>query len=202
MDPELRLAAEAKLPSQFGDFRIYAFESFATDGKKQDEAVALVMGRLDPDRCPLMRIHSQCLTGDVFHSLRCDCRAQLELAMARIADEGEGLIVYEMKEGRGIGIVNKIRAYALQDGGADTVEANLALGLDVDLRDYRLPAAIARRFGLQRVRLLSNNPEKIAALETAGIAVERVPAEILVGEAAAEYLRVKKEKLGHLLGGF
>jgi GTP cyclohydrolase II len=133
--------------------------------------------------------------------LRCDCRAQLEQAMEQIAAEGKGLIVYEMKEGRGIGIVNKVRAYALQDGGADTVEANLQLGLDVDLRDYRLPAAIAQWFGLKQVRLMSNNPEKIAALEAAGIHVKRISAETDAGDQAEDYLRVKKEKLGHLIDG-
>ena len=201
MNPELRLAAEAKLPTRFGDFRIFAFEAFSERGEKTDEAVALVLGQLRPEAAPLLRIHSQCLTGDVFHSLRCDCRAQLELAMTQIAAEGQGLIVYEMTEGRGIGLVNKIRAYALQDSGADTVEANLSLGFEADLRDYRLAAAVVRHFGLRRVRLLSNNPEKVAALEAASVEVERVPAEALVGDSAVEYLKVKKEKLGHLIDG-
>ncbi|MCX6590639.1 MAG: GTP cyclohydrolase II [Acidobacteria bacterium] len=199
MSSSLQMAAEARLPSRFGEFRIFAFEQRA--GQQLDEAVALVMGELRPDDCPLYRIHSQCLTGDVFHSLRCDCRAQLEQAMEQIAAEGKGLIVYEMKEGRGIGIVNKVRAYALQDEGADTVEANLQLGLDVDLRDYRLPAAIAQWFGLKQVRLMSNNPEKIAALESAGIRVKRISAETDAGDQAEDYLRVKKEKLGHLIDG-
>lgn len=190
------MAAEARLPTEFGDFRVYAFE----DG--EDEAVALVLGDFRSAAAPLFRIHSQCLTGDVFHSLRCDCRAQLELALRTVAHEGAGLVVYELKEGRGIGIVNKIRAYALQDGGADTVEANLQLGLDVDLRDYRMPAEIAKWFGLRRVRLMSNNPDKIAALEAAGIEVERVSAEAEASALAGDYLRVKKEKLGHLIDGF
>lgn len=190
------MAAEARLPTEFGEFRVYAFEDGA------DEAVAVVLGELGAVASPLFRIHSQCLTGDVFHSLRCDCRAQLELALRTIAKEGAGLVVYELKEGRGIGIVNKIRAYALQDAGADTVEANLRLGLDVDLRDYRMPAGIANWFGLRRVRLMSNNPEKIAALEQAGIEVERVSAEAQASEMAGDYLRVKKEKLGHLIDGF
>lgn len=196
MASSLHMAAEARLPTRFGDFRVFAF----VDGP--DEAVALVMGDLQPTDCPLFRIHSQCLTGDVFHSLRCDCRAQLELAMERVAAEGKGLIVYELKEGRGIGIVNKIRAYALQDDGADTVEANLQLGLEVDLRDYRMPAAIARYFDLRQVRLMSNNPEKIGALEAAGILVERVSAETNVAASAENYLRVKREKMGHLIEGF
>jgi GTP cyclohydrolase II len=196
MASTLRMAAEARLPTEFGEFRVYAFEDGA------DEAVAVVLGELGAVASPLFRIHSQCLTGDVFHSLRCDCRAQLELALRTIAKEGAGLVVYELKEGRGIGIVNKIRAYALQDAGADTVEANLRLGLDVDLRDYRMPAGIANWFGLRRVRLMSNNPEKIAALEQAGIEVERVSAEAQASEMAGDYLRVKKEKLGHLIDGF
>jgi GTP cyclohydrolase II len=201
MNFDLRMAAEALLPSEFGNFRVFAFEAINSQGIK-DEAVALTLGDLQSADCPLFRIHSQCLTGDVFHSLRCDCRAQLELAMRRVAEEGAGLIVYELKEGRGIGIVNKIRAYALQDAGADTVEANLALGLEVDLRNYELPAAIVNWFGLKQVRLLSNNPDKVQALERAGIRVERVPAETLVTPSAAGYLRVKKEKLGHLIEGF
>lgn len=196
MASTLQMAAEARLPTEFGEFRVYAFQDGA------EEAVALVMGELRPDACPLFRIHSQCLTGDVFHSLRCDCRAQLELAMRQIGKEGGGLIVYELKEGRGIGIVNKIRAYQLQDGGADTVEANLQLGLEVDLRDYRIPAEIAKYFGLTQVRLMSNNPEKIAALEAVGIQVKRVSAETDAHETAQGYLRVKKEKMGHLIEGF
>jgi len=196
MASTLQMAAEARLPTEFGEFRVYAFQDGA------EEAVALVMGELRPGACPLFRIHSQCLTGDVFHSLRCDCRAQLEMAMRQIAEEGRGLIVYELKEGRGIGIVNKIRAYQLQDGGADTVEANLQLGLEVDLRDYRIPAEIAKYFGLTQVRLMSNNPEKIAALEAVGIQVKRVSAETDAHETAQGYLRVKKEKMGHLIEGF
>jgi GTP cyclohydrolase II len=196
MASTLQMAAEARLPTQFGEFRVYAFQ----DGS--EEAVALVMGELRSDSCPLFRIHSQCLTGDVFHSLRCDCRAQLEMAMRQISEEGRGLIVYELKEGRGIGIVNKIRAYQLQDGGADTVEANIQLGLEVDLRDYRIPAEVAKYFGLKQVRLMSNNPEKIAALESVGIRVKRVSAETDAHERAQDYLRVKKQKLGHLIEGF
>jgi GTP cyclohydrolase II len=149
---------------------------------------------------PLVRIHSQCLTGDVFHSLRCDCRAQLELAFEAIGREGRGLIIYENQEGRGIGLLNKLRAYELQDQGADTVEANEQLGFDADLRAYELAADILQFFGLRKVRLMSNNPEKIQALEQAGIEVtERVPCLVAPLESTEDYLRTKKEKLGHLL---
>jgi GTP cyclohydrolase II len=191
-------AAEADFPTQFGLFRIHGF-SAAPDGRTE-EAVALVMGDLASGDPPLVRIHSQCLTGDVFHSLRCDCRAQLEIAIGAIAREGRGLLIYELQEGRGIGLLNKLRAYELQDRGADTVEANQQLGFDSDLRSYRLPAAILRHFGVRAVRLLSNNPEKVQAVESAGIAVaERVPcvAEAVVSREA--YLKTKREKLGHLL---
>lgn len=167
-----------------------------------EEAACLVMG--DPSGAPpLVRIHSQCLTGDVFHSLRCDCRAQLELALEMISAEGRGILIYEMQEGRGIGLMNKLRAYALQDAGADTVEANEQLGFQPDLRDYALPGAILRHLGVSAVRLLSNNPGKIGALERSGIQViERVPCIPAVGGRTEEYLRTKKEKLGHLIEGF
>jgi GTP cyclohydrolase II len=196
------LAAEADFPTRFGHFRIYAFESVPPNGASgPEEAVAVRMGELTGEP-PLVRIHSQCLTGDVFHSLRCDCRAQLELALEMIAAEGRGLVIYENKEGRGIGLANKIRAYQLQDQGADTVEANQALGFEADLRDYELPAAVLRHLGVSAVRLLSNNPGKIRALEQAGIAVaERIPCQPDVS-TAARYLSTKKEKLGHLLEGF
>lgn len=190
---EVRKIAEADFPSRFGHFRIYGFES------DQEEAVALRMGDLTGDP-PLVRIHSQCLTGDVFHSLRCDCRAQLELALESIAREGRGLIIYENQEGRGIGLLNKLRAYELQDQGADTVEANEQLGFEADLRAYELAAAILQFFELKRVRLISNNPDKIQALENAGIEVsERVPCIVAPLESTEDYLRTKKEKLGHLL---
>jgi len=162
--------------------------------------VALKLGDVSPAMgAPLVRIHSQCLTGDVFHSLRCDCRAQLELALDRIAQEGRGLIIYENQEGRGIGLMNKLRAYELQDQGLDTVEANEKLGFEADLRDYALTAAIIKWFGADKVRLLSNNPDKVAALEAAGVhVVERAPIIVPALETTAEYLRIKKEKLGHL----
>jgi len=195
---ELRKVAEADFPSRFGQFRIYGF-SYGSGGETE-EVVALKMGDLERGGPPLVRIHSQCLTGDVFHSLRCDCRAQLELALEAIAREGRGLLVYENQEGRGIGLLNKLRAYELQDQGADTVEANEQLGFKADLRGYEAPAAVVRYFGLWAVRLMSNNPEKIQALEKAGVRVaERVPAITEHVESSAEYLRTKREKLGHLL---
>jgi GTP cyclohydrolase II len=200
--PRLRLrkVAEAGFPSRFGQFRIHGFQ--ARRGRAVEEAVVLTMGDLAAPAPPLVRIHSECLTGDVFHSLRCDCRAQLELALSMIAEEGRGILIYEHKEGRGIGLLNKLRAYQLQDAGADTVEANEKLGFEADLRNYEMPPEILRHFGVTGVRLLSNNPEKIEALERAGIRVtERVPCQPEVSATAEDYLRTKKEKLGHLLEG-
>ncbi len=207
--PMLSKIAEANFPSRFGHFRIYGFEG-AYDGAPQkcepqkyevEECVVLRMGDVAAgSEPPLVRIHSQCLTGDVFHSLRCDCRSQLELSLNLIAEEGRGLLIYEHQEGRGIGLLNKLRAYELQDGGADTVEANERLGFEADLRDYRMPAEILRYFKIKSVRLLSNNPEKIAALENAGIRVaERIPCVIAPHESSEGYLRTKKQKMGHLL---
>ena len=194
----LRKVAEADFPTQFGLFRIFGFEG-GFEGRVE-EAVVLRMGNLADGPAPLVRIHSQCLTGDVFHSLRCDCRAQLEIALTSIAREGRGLLIYEHQEGRGIGLLNKLRAYELQDRGADTVEANQQLGFDSDLRSYALPGAILGYFGLQAVRLLSNNPEKVRAVENAGVAVvERVPCLADVVDTREAYLRTKKEKMGHLL---
>src|SRR6266542_2736427 len=167
-DFRLHKVAEAGFPSRFGVFRIFGFEG--RTGDRLEEAVVLKMGDIAGPP-PLVRIHSQCLTGDVFHSLRCDCRAQLELSLNRIAEEGRGLLIYEHQEGRGIGLLNKLRAYELQDEGADTVEANEQLGFRSDLRNYELPGEILRYFGLRQVRLLSNNPEKVAAVERAGVAV-------------------------------
>lgn len=189
--------AEANFPSRFGQFRIYGFEGRHAGGV--EEAVALRMGDLSQGPPPLVRIHSQCLTGDVFHSLRCDCRAQLELALEAMGAEGRGLLIYEAQEGRGIGLMNKLRAYELQDGGADTVEANEQLGFAADLRNYELPAGILNYFGLRAVRFLSNNPDKIEALERAGVqVVERVPIVVPALESTEDYLRTKKEKMGHL----
>jgi len=148
----------------------------------------------------LVRIHSQCLTGDVFHSLRCDCGEQLELAIKTIGQEGRGLLIYEQQEGRGIGLLNKLRAYELQDQGADTVEANQQLGFEADLRAYQMPAAILNFLGVRAVRLMSNNPDKIRALESCGVkVVERIPSIVDPVGASANYLRTKREKLGHLL---
>lgn len=162
--------------------------------------MALVMGDLAAGGPPLVRIHSQCLTGDVFHSLRCDCRSQLELSLDRIAEEGRGLLIYEHQEGRGIGLLNKLRAYELQDHGADTVEANERLGFEADLRSYSMPAAILRCLGVTSLRLLSNNPSKIEALERDGIrVVERIPCIADPHEGISNYLSTKKEKMGHLL---
>ncbi len=193
---QLSKVAEADFPSRFGHFRIFGFSNGA------EEAVALKMGDLESGPPPLVRIHSQCLTGDVFHSLRCDCRAQLELALKSIAAEGRGLLIYENQEGRGIGLLNKLRAYELQDQGADTVEANEQLGFEADLRGYELAGAILRFMGIGAVRLMSNNPQKIGALERAGVRVaERVPCLVEPLESTEDYLRTKKEKLGHLLDG-
>jgi GTP cyclohydrolase II len=198
----LEKVAEADFPTEFGAFRIYGFRSGGgTADDAGEEAVALKMGDL-AGGAPLVRIHSQCLTGDVFHSLRCDCRAQLEIALESIAREGRGLLIYEAQEGRGIGLLNKLRAYELQDQGADTVEANEQLGFESDLRSYALPGAILRYFDLREIRLLSNNPQKVEAAESAGVrVVERVPCLAHVIDTREAYLRTKKEKMGHLLEG-
>ena len=194
----LEKVAEATFPTRWGQFRIFGFAGHHQD--RVEEAVVLKMGDLAGDAAPLVRIHSQCLTGDVFHSLRCDCRAQLELSLARIAEEERGLLIYEHQEGRGIGLLNKLRAYELQDEGADTVEANEQLGFDSDLRNYQLPGAILQYFGLKKIRLLSNNPEKVEAVAKAGVEVtERVPCLAEVVDTRQAYLRTKRERMGHLL---
>lgn len=188
--------ASAKLPTETGDFRIAGYRSLISD----EEFVALYKGEMDGETPTLVRIHSQCLTGDVFGSVKCDCGPQLHRAMEMIEAEGRGAIVYQQQEGRGIGIINKIRAYALQDEGADTVEANEELGFAVDARDYQQCAEILFDLGLCKVRVLSNNPDKLAALTAAGLKIiERVPLEVESEEPAADYLRTKKEKMGHLL---
>jgi 3,4-dihydroxy 2-butanone 4-phosphate synthase/GTP cyclohydrolase II len=188
--------AEANLPTEFGLFRIIGFRSLTSD----EEFVALVKGEIKPDHATLVRIHSQCLTGDVFHSLKCDCGPQLNRAMGMVQAEGNGIIVYQQQEGRGIGIVNKIRAYALQDEGADTIEANLRLGFDIDHRRYDQCAEVIKLLGARRVRLMSNNPDKVSSLREAGIEiVERVPLEIKPKAPAFKYLITKKEKMGHML---
>ena len=192
--------AEADFPTRFGSFRIFGFRG--RYGDRTEEAVVLKLGDLT-GAPPLVRIHSQCLTGDVFHSLRCDCRAQLEMSLKKISEEGRGLLIYEHQEGRGIGLLNKLRAYELQDQGADTVEANQQLGFESDLRSYDLPGEILQYFAVSAVRLLSNNPEKVAAVERAGVAVsERVPCQVTTVDTAEVYLRTKKQKMGHLLEGF
>jgi GTP cyclohydrolase II len=192
--------ASAEFPTRWGKFRIYGFRGqFANGGQPRlEEAVALVMG--DVHSAPaLVRIHSQCLTGDVFGSLRCDCRQQLEMALAMIAEQGTGVLIYEQQEGRGIGLMAKLQAYELQDSGLDTVEANERLGFKADHREFALPAEMLKALKIEQVRLLSNNPEKVSALERAGIRVtERVPCEVEPTSHAEEYLKTKKEKMGHL----
>jgi 3,4-dihydroxy 2-butanone 4-phosphate synthase/GTP cyclohydrolase II len=188
--------AAADLPTKRGSFRIAGYRSLTSD----EEFVVLYKGEMDGDVPTLVRIHSQCLTGDVFGSIKCDCGPQLHKAMEMIEAEGRGAIVYQQQEGRGIGIINKIRAYALQDEGADTVEANQKLGFEVDARDYRQCAEILFDLGLCKVRVISNNPDKLSALKEAGLSiVERIPLEIEAEQPAAHYLRTKKEKMGHLL---
>jgi GTP cyclohydrolase II len=197
--------ASAKFPTRWGKFRIFGFQSQSEegtnsekDGSRKEEAVALVMGDVR-SATPLVRIHSQCLTGDVFGSLRCDCRQQLEMALAMIAEEGAGVLIYEQQEGRGIGLLPKLQAYELQDAGLDTVEANERLGFEADLRAFAMPAGILKALGVSKVRLLSNNPDKVAALERGGIeVVERVPCEVVPSSHAEDYLKTKKEKMGHL----
>jgi 3,4-dihydroxy 2-butanone 4-phosphate synthase/GTP cyclohydrolase II len=188
--------SSARLPTEVGDFMIAGYRSLVSD----EEFVALYKGDIQPERPTLARIHSQCLTGDVFGSTKCDCGRQLRRAMEMIEAEGRGAIVYQMQEGRGIGIINKIRAYALQDEGADTVEANERLGLAADLREYRQCAEVLFDLGLCQVKVLSNNPLKLRAMEEAGLrVVERVPIEVEAADPAMHYMRTKKQKMGHLL---
>jgi len=188
--------ATANLPTEIGDFRVAGYRSLISE----EEFVVLFKGKMDRRHPTLVRIHSQCLTGDVFGSVKCDCGPQLQMAMKKIETEGRGAIVYQQQEGRGIGIVNKIRAYALQDEGADTVEANEKLGFAADAREYKQCAQILFDMGLCDVRVMSNNPKKIAAIEEAGLNVlERVSLEVDAEESASRYLRTKKEKMGHLL---
>jgi GTP cyclohydrolase II len=197
--------ASAEFPTRWGKFRIFGFQgefggnaNSPKDASRKEEAVALVMG----DVCsgsPLVRIHSQCLTGDVFGSLRCDCRQQLEMALAMIAEQGAGVLIYEQQEGRGIGLMAKLQAYELQDAGLDTVEANERLGFKADQREFAMPAGMLKALGVSKVRLLSNNPDKVAALERGGVeVVERIPCEVTPSSHAEDYLKTKKEKMGHL----
>jgi len=198
----VKTVAKAKLPTRFGIFTIVGVKGAGP----QDEAVALVHGNLKAKReaklAPLVRVHSQCLTGDVFHSLRCDCRAQLELALHKITAAPVGILLYLPQEGRGIGLLNKLRAYELQDGGMDTVQANESLGFAADTRDYGFSADALKALGVRRVRLLSNNPDKVEQLEKAGIkVVQRVPCQPRMTKLTRGYLSTKKSKMGHLLAG-
>ncbi|UWZ82680.1 GTP cyclohydrolase II [Occallatibacter riparius] len=202
--------AQAAFPTRWGSFQIMGFEGILpsarpccehgeASGKRVEGLVALVMGDIH-GAPPVVRIHSQCLTGDVFGSLRCDCRLQLELALKKIADEGAGILLYEQQEGRGIGLMAKLKAYELQDQGFDTVEANVELGFAPDCRAYELPAEVLKLLGVPAVRLITNNPEKVAALQSAGIeVVERVSAEVEAQDTFERYLRTKQEKMGHIL---
>lgn len=192
------MVAEAKLPTRYGDFTIYGFKGAGA----LDEAVALARGNLKSKPAPLVRVHSQCLTGDVLGSLRCDCRAQLEMSLREISRAPSGVLLYLPQEGRGIGLMNKLRAYQLQDGGMDTVEANEELGFDADSRNYDFCAGILKQLGATRIRLLSNNPEKVRQLENAGVQVtERVPCQPRISKTSRAYLKTKKSKMGHLLKG-
>ena len=206
----VRKLADADFPTRWGQFRILGFEGVLANpepcndavpapNRRIESAVALVMGDIATEP-PIVRIHSQCLTGDVFHSLRCDCRQQLELALSKITEEGAGILLYENQEGRGIGLMAKLQAYELQDQGLDTIEANLELGYKADCREYELPAQILKLLGVTSVRLITNNPEKVAALEAVGIAVvERISAEVPSEPTFERYLQTKREKMGHLV---
>jgi GTP cyclohydrolase II len=206
----VRKVAEADFPTRWGQFRILGFEgvignpepcneALPAPAKRIESAIALVMGNVQAAP-PIVRIHSQCLTGDVFHSLRCDCRQQLELALAAIADAGAGILIYENQEGRGIGLMAKLQAYELQDQGLDTIEANLELGYRADCREYELPAAMLKMMGIESVRLITNNPQKVAALEAVGVSVvERICADVPAEPTFERYLKTKREKMGHLV---
>ncbi len=205
----VKKVADADFPTRWGHFRILGFEGVVANpescnantpppAKRIEGAVALVMGDIHAAP-PIIRIHSQCLTGDVFHSLRCDCRLQLELALKTITEAGTGILLYEQQEGRGIGLMAKLRAYELQDQGFDTVEANIELGYKPDCREFELPAEILKQIGVHAVRLITNNPEKVEALESAGIrVVERISAAVEPEETFQRYLDVKREKMGHI----
>ena len=192
------MLACADLPTRYGRFTIYGFQGRDAN----EEAIALVRGKLNGHGTPLVRVHSQCLTGDVLTSQRCDCRAQLELSMKKIGRAASGVLVYLPQEGRGIGLMNKLRAYELQDGGMDTVEANVSLVFAADAREYDFPAQILKSLGAKKIRLLSNNPDKVKQLASAGIrVVQRVPCQPRVSKISRVYLQTKKRKMGHLLRG-
>lgn len=199
---ELKQVADVNFPTRWAEFRLLAFES-AREGSgtgicRPETALALVLGDIHT-RAAVVRIHSQCTTGDALQSLRCDCHDQLHMALQAIAEEGAGILLYEHQEGRGIGLMEKLRAYELQDRGLDTIEANLQLGHPIDLRNYELPVNILRFLNVRSVRLMTNNPEKVAAVESAGIdVVERLSADVPSNDHAAFYLATKREKLGHL----
>jgi GTP cyclohydrolase II len=198
----LRKIAEVSFPTRWAPFQLLAFEmQEGSEGPTRCEtALALLLGDIHASP-PLVRIHSQCATGDIFHSLRCDCHDQLHLALRSIAEEGAGILLYECQEGRGIGLMEKLRAYELQDAGLDTIEANLHLGHEVDLRDYHLPVEILRFLGVSSVRLMTNNPDKLNAVESADICIaERISAEVFVSHHAARYFATKRDKMGHLIG--
>ncbi len=213
----IRKLADADFPTRWGQFRILGFERIVQHPEpcndripapetRTETAVALVMGDLNAPAAdgrpsaPIVRIHSQCLTGDVFHSLRCDCHDQLHLALATIAEAGAGILLYENQEGRGIGLMAKLQAYELQDHGRDTIEANHELGYETDCRNFELPAAILQHLGILAVRLITNNPEKVEALESAGVhVVERLSARVAAEPTNERYLQTKREKMGHLV---
>jgi len=198
-----QLVAQAELPTRYARFTIHGFAGKGPD----QEAIALVRGKIrgpfkSKKAVPLVRVHSQCLTGDVLTSLRCDCRAQLELSLKEIGKAAAGILLYLPQEGRGIGLMNKLRAYGLQDQGMDTVEANESLGFAADARAYDFPAQILKELGATQIRLLSNNPEKVRQLEAAGVRVlERVPCQPRISKISRAYLQTKKKKMGHLLKG-
>jgi len=195
---KVRVVARAELPTRFGRFTIFGIQGRGPN----EEAVAIQHGRVNNGKAPLVRVHSQCLTGDVFTSERCDCRAQLEFSLRKIAKEPSGIVLYLPQEGRGIGLINKLKAYELQDRGLDTVEANRRLGFAADSRDYDFAASALKALGVKSVRLLSNNPDKIKQLERGGIhVVKRVPCRPRTSHHSRAYLRTKKDKLGHILAG-